>query len=1056
MRRLMCTLIGQVLTMAALCQTYCPGEGTFNCSGNWFINQVSMSAEKGSSINQLSGCDSYADNTAISANVLTGGSYQLTIKTASLVSTIGVFIDWNRDGTFDIVTEALRSYVSNGTATVVIAVPVTQTSGMVRMRIRATDYLDVANPCGTQDFGEVEDYSLLCFTSIDDIPQTTTPVQYCSASGSPNCAQADGTGTPTPITEVNVMGDNGTEILNPSGCDQYADFTFLSVKMSVSNTYSVSIRGGNAFGTSAVYVDWNDDGDFDDLDEASVESNYNIVLDAFTVSVTPPLSVTPGKKRMRVRCTSITGPSPCGTQVLGEVEDYSIFVESLLNPTPSCVNNVKPSNGQANLCLNQVVTWDSVSGATSYRFHLQQANGTIVSNQIVSSRQIFVSNLQANTTYKYLVVPRDADSVEAIGCDTIRFTTSADADPSVFISPNADTLALCEADTLVISATTVFGTSPISYLWTYPGMTIAGVDTTPDLFVVGNAQGLYTVKIAVADSKGCTSIDSTVIQVFGLPEISHVTANKSYYCFGEMPIITFSSNQASSFKLLSIQGAQLTELPAIPLGNFQWQIGPVSDSLQILLVAIGSNACADTSDLLVIPVGGQLDKPSIIFSQSQYCEGEQAEAVVTNYTDGLSWTGSGISQGNRYLTSTTDPFFVTYSNAQGCSVSSDEIIASFRPIPETPVIKYLSGLACTGDTVTYEVENQQAGVFYQWSDQLQTLGERLPVFRSGTIRVQATNVFNCMSVSDPVEVMFTEKPLPTAVLSSGLPCLGQQVSLFLDRSDYAVFWPHDGSNTDTIFVGQNGLYWAELSTSAGCKANTDTLNLQFAVPPANPFITLSGSLCKGDSVWLMSSETDSNQWSNGSDSSAIGVSESGVFSLFRLDPVSGCSSDTAVVTLDFKEKPKPPVIIQVADTLFAQSGEEGLTFQWFDETNQLVLNGPNRFEPTKGGDYSVRAVNDAGCESDPSSPLFFSGVSIDENSVTRLQVYPNPSSGKVSVDLQNTLMGNLSISTIQGQLVRQINLDETSFTIDLRPGIYLFRFSGSPGTTEVYKVVITE
>jgi hypothetical protein len=144
--------------------------------------------------------------------------------------------------------------------------------------------------------------------TVDDVGDCT----YCPASG----------GCDEYIENVNV----GT-IDNTTACDGYADFTYLSTDMAVGAPYDITVTIGNAYSSDkgGLWIDWNQDLDFDDADETITIAWSGV--GPYLATITPPAGATLGETRMRVRLQYSGGdPLPCGTTSYGEVEDYAVRV----------------------------------------------------------------------------------------------------------------------------------------------------------------------------------------------------------------------------------------------------------------------------------------------------------------------------------------------------------------------------------------------------------------------------------------------------------------------------------------------------------------------------------------------------------------------------------------------------------------------------------------------------------------------------------------------------------------------------------------------------------
>jgi hypothetical protein len=169
---------------------------------------------------------------------------------------------------------------------------------------------------------------------------------YCDASG----------GCDEYIENVTVA-----DINNTSGCEGYGDFTAQIANMDVETGYPITITIGNAYSSDygAVWVDWNQDYDFDDPDE-KITLDVNYGYGPYTGTITPPATATAGETRMRVRLSYYSEPGPCGATSYGEAEDYTINVggeqsELTIDPESIVFGPVPPdATGNTTLTLGAV------------------------------------------------------------------------------------------------------------------------------------------------------------------------------------------------------------------------------------------------------------------------------------------------------------------------------------------------------------------------------------------------------------------------------------------------------------------------------------------------------------------------------------------------------------------------------------------------------------------------------------------------------------------------------------------------------------------------------
>jgi len=158
-------------------------------------------------------------------------------------------------------------------------------------------------------------------TDYINVTNTVTP---CAAT-STNCDEFISTVT---LNTIN----------NTSACDNYADFTAQSTTLTQGSAYDVTVvpQIGTTVGQAytddeiAVWIDWNDDADFNDAGE---QVGYVIVAAGWSniFNFTVPATSAIGDVTMRVRMSYSVddGPiTPCGTSQWGEVEDYTITIQA--------------------------------------------------------------------------------------------------------------------------------------------------------------------------------------------------------------------------------------------------------------------------------------------------------------------------------------------------------------------------------------------------------------------------------------------------------------------------------------------------------------------------------------------------------------------------------------------------------------------------------------------------------------------------------------------------------------------------------------------------------
>jgi len=142
------------------------------------------------------------------------------------------------------------------------------------------------------------------------------PTDYCEASGGGDIYIGG--------VEVGTITNTGT------GSDGYADYRAShSTEMEIGIGYPITVTNGHPYDEyddCGIWVDWNQDLDFDDAGE---QISVSGVSETFWATITPPPGAVLGDTCLRVRIWWGDPPAgPCGGSPYGEVEDYTITVGS--------------------------------------------------------------------------------------------------------------------------------------------------------------------------------------------------------------------------------------------------------------------------------------------------------------------------------------------------------------------------------------------------------------------------------------------------------------------------------------------------------------------------------------------------------------------------------------------------------------------------------------------------------------------------------------------------------------------------------------------------------
>ena len=202
---------------------------------------------------------------------------------------------------------------------------------------------------------------------------------YCTPTYSYACTSGDY------IQSFSTTGGSTNITNNNTGCSNTTtNFTLYSQTVTAIQGTSVNFSFTNnpSWGQGyKIYVDWNNNGILDDAGEIMYQSASTI---GGGVTVTGTIAVpfvTPGTKRLRIRCAYATTTfDPCNLQSFGETEDYNFTVVAATpctgQPTAGTVSPAGPISGCPGNTYTFNTTGTTLAGSLTYQW-MQSTNGGV-------------------------------------------------------------------------------------------------------------------------------------------------------------------------------------------------------------------------------------------------------------------------------------------------------------------------------------------------------------------------------------------------------------------------------------------------------------------------------------------------------------------------------------------------------------------------------------------------------------------------------------------------------------------------------------------------------
>lgn len=356
---------------------------------------------------------------------------------------------------------------------------------------------------------------------------------------------------------------------------------------------------------------------------------------------------------------------------------------------------------------------------------------------------------------------------------------------------------------------------------------------------------------------------------------------------------------------------------------------------------------------------------------TSFCPGG---SVTLSVPSGSSYQWSTGATTSSISATAATTYFVTVTNALGCTAVSSGFPVTYKPIPADTISASGPLIFCPGGNVTL---SGPPGLTYQWSDGATT--QSITVSQSAGFTLIVTGSNNCTAISSMVTV--TESGVPDNSVTDGGPvtfCPGDSVTLAATVG--LTYQWSNGDTTQSITVYQAGSYSLTLTNSYGCTAVSPVTNVVLLQAPNNT-ITASGplSLCSGGSVELTAAPGLAYSWSGGSNAESITVSHAGSYTV-TVTNADNCSavSQPAVITVT----PTPDDTVTVSGPTTICSGASvtlsaiaGYTYQWSTgaTTQSISVN--------QGGNYIVTISNGTSCSA-TSAPVTVSVSPAPNNTVS--------------------------------------------------------------------------
>jgi hypothetical protein len=803
-------------------------------------------------------------------------------------------------------------------------------------------------------------------SALSNVVKLTTKLCYCAS----NATNSGDTKIDSVFLNTLVAGSPLTT------CETYTDNTNLSTTLQRLTQYPIVIKNGFCGSTHyaayvSVYIDWNQDGDFLDVDETVYTfgpTTGQATIPAGIVDVPGTALLGPTTMRVVLR-EGTSAPPSCGTYTYGETEDYTVIVA----PAPTCTT---PTVG------GTISGPDSADANTVAVFVLSGYTGDFLSWEISNNPAGPYIPLGVNDDTLTLLLNAVGTfygrvKVSSPGCtpsysDTFQIVVTLRGDhPCDAITVNIGKNGPYSIGLYTASPNEVrprSGACQAQGVWCQLAVTKsiwfkfqAPASGRVYLYSPG-----FDTQLALWDADDCASLADSTLGGYTL--LGANDDNPNYLDMG--------ARQFSSF---------IDTVECLVPGKFYYvQLDPYSTSPTF----------NDTTSLFIIEAPAK-DPSFTGLAQSVYCEDGGVETLFPA-TPGGVFSGPGIQNVNEFnpaLAGVGGPYVISYT-LNGCYTFRDTV--SISAIPDIANV-FIQNVKCFGEqtgSVAIEMNAGTPPFAFEWNTG--STDSVLTNVGVGQYQATITSADGCSVQSGQYTVTQPSAALSATTSSVNAKCFGSStgsasVSAQGGTPGYTYSWSN-AATTDTITGLSANIYTVTVTDANNCTVSVQAVVSQ---PSQITVVTTKQNVsCHGGSNGSISATANGGtgtlvyNWSNGAPNTASQITglTAGVYSL----TVADNNNCTASVTDTITQPSAIDITISKTNvachgdstgslTATATGGTPNYTFTWTGNVTGATLS--NR----PAGVYSVTVQDANGCTKtkqdtikQPNSPLSATSVSTDQ------------------------------------------------------------------------------
>ncbi len=717
------------------------------------------------------------------------------------------------------------------------------------------------------------------------------------------------------------------------------------------------------------------------------------------------------------------------------------------------------TSGPLQVCVNQSATY-SLTGATVT--NVSVTNGTITGATATTATILWTTAGTATVTVTY-------------GSGSCTYNTSYSVNVNPLPTPAVTgTNTVCTGTT--INYTTAFNPGR-NYAWTVSGGgTIVAGQGSNTISVQWNTAGANSVFVnETIVATGCAANSSAYSVSVTTAPTSTITGATNV-CSGG----TFSySAPAATTYAWTVTGGTISGSATASTVSVVWGAGPAGS----VSVVTANGICNSTSNVATII---NTTPAPVITGPSAICSGS-ANVYSTGFNSSYTYTwtitnGTYTFAGNNNtinVTPNTGATNVTVAvlaslNGTTCNGSGSKAVT----VSVTPTVTITGNTSvCQNSTQVYTGVGASTYTFSVTGGVITSSTATTativwgPNSGNGTVRATGTSAAGCSSSGS---LAVTVNPLPSSdIAGSAQVCANNGSSYSVTSQSGATYaWTVTGGTINGSATGSSinvnwgapgaGTVNVTVTSGAGC-VSTRTLNTTVNVQPA-PVLIGAATVCENatQTYTITSIAGSSYNWSvnggnivSGSGTNSVTVLWKNVGTgLIAVSQSTGICIGSGSTIVTVNASPAIPTVYKVGNVLSTTA--TATSYQWFNNGASVSGATTNTYNATIAGNYTLVVTNAAGCSTSSTTVIANVGIKAAQ-SLTHVQVYPNPTSGMITIaaTLAKSQYVAINIYDINGKLVytstvanADINFSKNVNIESFASGVYMVQLVTDNGSVQ--------